>query len=81
MNEHNLRDHQIQPGNEINDDDLNGIPVNVKCKGRLAQMFEFYKSLQRLDRLVRIEQVELLNESDFSGEVSMQTKVLIYYSS
>jgi hypothetical protein len=35
--------------------------------------------MQSLDRLVRIEHVELVNDSDFTGEVSLQTKVVIYY--
>ena len=58
---------------------LRCIPIDVQCKGRLAPLFEFYKQLQRLDRLVRIERIELVNDSDFSGEVSMQTKLVIYY--
>jgi len=81
MNEHNLKEQQVQPGKQIQADVLNCIPINIQCKGRLARIFEFYKSLQGLDRLVRIEQVRLVNDSDFSGEVSMQMKASIYYSS
>jgi len=29
--------------------------------------------------LIRIERVELVNDNNFSGEVSMQTKAVIYY--
>jgi len=81
MNEHNLKEQLVQPGKEIEADVLNCIPVNMQCKGKLTQVFEFYKSLQGLDRLVRIEQVRLVNDGDFSGEVSMQAKVVIYYRS
>ena len=81
MNEHNLKEQLIQPGEEIEADELNCIPVNMQCKGKLMQIFKFYESLQGLDRLVRIEQVKLVNESNFSGEVSMQTKAVIYYRS
>ena len=49
------------------------------CKGSLKQIFEFYKALQGLDRLVRIEQVKLVNDNDFSGRVSMHTEAVIYY--
>ena len=45
----------------------------------IKQVFEFYKSLQGLDRLVRLEPVKLAHDSDFSGEVSSQTKAVIYY--
>ncbi len=79
MNEHHLKGQVIAPGKEIEVDELNCIPVNMQCKGRLKQIFEFYRRMQELDRLVRIEQVKLVNDNDFSGEVSMQTKVFIYY--
>lgn len=79
MTEHNLSEQVVAPSKEIQADGLSCIPINVKCKGRLAQVFQFYKRLQRLDRLVRIEQVNLVNDSDFSGQVSMETKAVIYY--
>jgi len=79
MNEHNLKEQVIQPGQEIKADELNCIPVDLQCKGKLAQVFEFYKSLQGLGRLVRIEQVKLVNGSDLSGEVTMQSSVVVYY--
>jgi len=79
MNGHNLKGQFIEPGEEIEGEELNYIPVNMKCKGRLKQIFEFYKSLQSLERLVRIEEVKLLNENNFSGEVNMQTQAVVYY--
>ncbi|MHC4115575.1 MAG: type IV pilus inner membrane component PilO [Planctomycetota bacterium] len=79
MNQHELTRQQIQPSTEIEVDELKCIPVSMKCKGRLEQLFEFYKSLQNLDRLVRIEHVQLENEGDFNGEVSMETEAIVYY--
>lgn len=79
MNEHNLREQVIAPGEEINAGGLNCIPVNMRCKGELVEIFEFYRRLQGSDRLVRIEQVKLVNDSDFGGEVSMETRAVIYY--
>jgi len=81
MNEARLSEQFIEHGKETQAGVLNCIPVNMRCKGKLAQLFEFYRALQRLDRLVRIEQVELVNEADFGGEVSMQTKAFIFYES
>ncbi len=81
MNEARLSEQFIEHGKETQAGVLNCIPVNMRCKGKLAQLFEFYRALQRLDRLVRIEQVELVNEADFGGEVSVQTKAFIYYES
>ncbi|UCG59918.1 MAG: type 4a pilus biogenesis protein PilO [Phycisphaerales bacterium] len=79
MTEQDLSEQVVAPGTEIEADDGNCIPVDVKCKGSLAQLFEFYKRLQSMDRLVRIEHVELMNDSDFTGQVSMQTKAVVYY--
>ncbi len=81
MSRHNLREQVIVPHKEIAVKELKCIPVDMQCKGKLAQVFEFYKRMQKLDRLVRIESVKLLNDKDFSGEVSMQSKVVIYYRS
>ncbi len=79
ISRHNLREQVIVPHKEIVMKNLNCIPVDMQCKGKLAKVFEFYKQMQKLDRLVRIESVKLLNDKDFSGEVSMQSKVVIYY--
>jgi len=79
MNEHNLQGQMIQLGKEIKAGELNCIPVNMQCKGRLSQIFEFYRRLQGLDRLVRIEHIKLVNDGDFGGEVIMQTEAVIYY--
>ena len=79
MNEHSLEQTNIEPGDMIEADEFNCIPVRMECTGRLAQIFHFYGSLQTLDRLVRIEQVKLSNAADYSGLVSMETKAVIYY--
>jgi Tfp pilus assembly protein PilO len=79
MNKHNLREQLIHLDKEIKAGKLNCIPVNIQCKGRLSQIFEFYRQVQELDRLVRIEHVKLVNDDGFNGEVIMQTKAVIYY--
>ena len=80
MIEHNLRKQVVAPENEIKAEGLGCIPIKMQCKGKLIQIFEFFKQLQTLDRLVRIEQVNLVNDNSFSGEVSMETKVVIFYN-
>ena len=81
MNENNLKEQEITPGEEIKADKFNCIPVTMRCKGKLVQIFQLYRQLQTLDRLVRIELVKLSNDSDFNGQVSMETKAFIYYRS
>ncbi len=79
MNAHGLEEQMVQPGKETQAEGLNCILVNMQCRGGLEQIFEFYRSLQKLDRLIRIEHVKLVNKKDFSGQVTMQTKAVIYY--
>ena len=79
MNEHNLSDQVIEPHKEVKSEKLHCIPVNMRCKGKLAQISEFYRRLQGLDRLVRIEQVKLTNDSDYNGQVSTEARTVIYY--
>lgn len=79
MNEHNLREQDIEPREEVKGDEFCCIPLSMRCKGKLSQMFQFYKQLQDLDRLIRIERVKLRNDNNFSGEISMETEAVIYY--
>ena len=79
MNKLNLSDQMIEPHKEIKAENLNCIPVKMQCKGKLAQIYEFCRQLQGLDRLVRIEQVKLSNDSDYNGQVDMESMAIIYY--
>ena len=79
MNENNLKEQEIAPGEEVKADKFNCIPVSIRCKGGLAQIFNLYREFQTLDRLIRIEQVKLSNDRDYTGQVSMETKAIIYY--
>lgn len=85
MNEHNLREQLVRPGPEIELKNrtclagLNCIPISLQCSGRLKRIFGFFKSLEQLERKIRIERMELTNDRDFAGDVSMQAKMNIYY--
>lgn len=79
MDKHNLKEQLMEPGSEISAEGLKCIPISMQCKGKLKQIFSFYKSLHDIDRAIRIEQLKLKNDNDLSGEVSMQTKAVIYY--
>jgi Tfp pilus assembly protein PilO len=79
MKEHNLKDEVVTPEAEIEADKFNCIPVTMKCKGELSQISEFYRRLQSINRLVRIEQVKLFNDDNYTGSVTMETKAVVYY--
>jgi Tfp pilus assembly protein PilO len=79
MDDHDLKEQDVAPGGEIEADKFNCIPVIMHCKGELAQISEFYRRLQNLDRLVRIEKVTLNNDESYNGQVTMETKAVVYY--
>ncbi len=79
MEDHQLTEQQIEPGDVVQLETLRCIPIQMACEGTLQQLFGFYQSLQKLDRLMRIEQVNLTEAGDFSGRVQMKTQAVIYY--
>jgi Tfp pilus assembly protein PilO len=79
MDQYNLQEQFVKPGDEKRLEQLLCVPIDIRCKGRLSQLFEFFKSLQSLDRLVRIEFVNLSNSPNMDGQLSMETKAVIYY--
>jgi Tfp pilus assembly protein PilO len=81
MKKHGLTGQLIEPGEELEAEQVNCKPFNIQCKGRLEQVYNFFDSLESLDRLVRIERVQLTNDKEYSGQVSMQAKTIIFYRS
>jgi len=81
MNACQLSEQLIQPGQELKSDRLCSIPLTIKCKGTLDQMYDFFQSLENIDRLIRIEELKLENDADFSAFVTLYAKANVYYQS
>jgi len=79
MSSYNLQDQLIQPSEQITVKELNCIRIKMQCRGSLKQIFKFFKQLQGMGRMVRIEEVKLLSSGDFRGPVNMEAKAVIYY--
>jgi Tfp pilus assembly protein PilO len=79
MNKHNLSDQVVQPDSEIKIDNIACIPVRMQCSGTLRQIFEFFESLRKIERLMRIEQVQFKNDHNLTGMVTMVARADIYY--
>lgn len=83
MSKHHLQEQSVQPRKEVQAEQVNCIPVNVRGKGNLKQIFQFFKSLQKLDRQIRISRVELTNPKGLNNDeakVSMEVDIGIYYT-
>lgn len=78
MTDCRLAEQVVLPGKEVKTNDLNCVPIHIACKGTLADLFRFFTRLQSLDRLVRIEKVALDNDTDLTGQISMQVEAVIF---
>jgi len=81
MTDCHLTDQVVLPGQEKQTEDLNCIPIHVACNGTLANLFRFFAKLQSLDRLVRIENVTLGNDTDLTGQLGVQIEAVIFEQS
>ncbi|MHC5142357.1 MAG: type 4a pilus biogenesis protein PilO [Planctomycetota bacterium] len=81
MNACKLTDQLVQPGEELKSDRLCSIPLKLECRGSLEQLFAFFQAMEEMDRLVRFEEVQFENDSDFSAVVKLNAKANVYYQS
>jgi Tfp pilus assembly protein PilO len=79
MNEQNLQEQLIQPGIEGREGQLVCMPIEIKCKGSLNQIFNFFRSLEKMERIIRIEKVSIRNEAGFSGIITLNARANIFY--
>jgi Tfp pilus assembly protein PilO len=81
MTDCRLVEQVVLPGKEVKTGDLNCVPIHVACRGTLADIFRFFTQLQSLDRLVRVEKVALENDTDLTGQISVQVEAVIFEQS
>ncbi|MEN6337704.1 MAG: type 4a pilus biogenesis protein PilO [Phycisphaerales bacterium] len=81
MTEKGLTEQVVLPGKEVVSGELGCIPIRMSCQGTLANLFGFFRELQTLDRLVRIETVKIENDAAYSGRLTLQTEAFIFYQS
>jgi Tfp pilus assembly protein PilO len=79
MTEHRLTDQVVVPGQEVESGGVGCIPVHINCKGSLKDLFGFFRDFQALERLVRIERVALKNDSEYTGQVGLETDAVVFY--
>jgi Tfp pilus assembly protein PilO len=79
MEQQGLEELMVQPGIEVKIENQFCIPVKVNCKGELIQIFNFFKALEKFERIIQIEEVSLAGDDKFDGSVKMQAMVNIFY--
>jgi Tfp pilus assembly protein PilO len=79
MTSHDLQNQQVRPGVESRYDDFNVVSLDIQGSGTLPKIFDFVRSLEQMDRLVRIEQMELTNDKDMTGQLTFSAKAQVFY--
>ncbi len=79
MKRHNLANQLVQPSAEVQADKLNCIPVSFACTGNLEQIFAFFQDIEKLQRLIHIEQLELDADDKADSAIRLSAKANIYY--
>jgi Tfp pilus assembly protein PilO len=79
IQQHGLSDLVIQPGTEKETSTLCSIPVNIRCSGKLIQIFKFLRSLESFVRAIRVEEITLSNNDKAEGVVTMNARVEMFY--
>jgi len=75
---HHLQDQVIVPGAEAQVEGLSAVPVTVSCKGRLTDLFGFYRKLASIRRLVQLETIRFTNDPDLGGLVKVEARMVIF---
>ena len=78
MNEHKLNNQLIQPGKEIVGEDVNSVKLDINCSGKLSQIFGFFKAIENLERVIRIDNLDMKSEAD-SDVISVKANAVVYY--
>lgn len=79
MSRHSLKDQQVKPGQESQEGSVRSVDLEIQCTGQLSDVFDFIGDLEKMDRLVRIEQMDLTNDKDYSGMLTLSAKAKVFY--
>jgi Tfp pilus assembly protein PilO len=79
MTQHHLKEQAIVPGEEAAIGGLIMVPVTVRCRGPLTDLFGFHRELASIGRLARLEKAQFTNDPDLGGYVRMEARMAIFY--
>lgn len=82
MSEHHLQGIELKDQGTVPGTDADGlicIPLAIRCKGGLSDLFGFYRQFTSVRRLVGFEMIRFTNDPDWGGRVQMDATMVIYY--
>jgi Tfp pilus assembly protein PilO len=79
MNELSLQEQLLQPGQVIKAGELSSVPIDLQCEGSLQQIFGLLTAIEKTDRVIRFENLEMTTDKTFNGKVMLHSRLFIYY--
>jgi Tfp pilus assembly protein PilO len=79
MDNNHLADQLVRPGEVVCEQDLCSIPLEIRCTGTFENVFGFFRAMERFERLIRMDQVQLKNDEAVSGRLMMQAQARVFY--
>ena len=81
MERNHLSDQLVRPGVVSCGRDFCSIPLEIQCSGTFEDFFEFFRSLEQFDRLIRMEDVHIRNDANVSGQLTLHANARVFYQS
>jgi len=79
MDNNHLGDQLVRPGEVSCEEDFCSIPLEIRCTGSFENIFEFFRAMERFERLIRMDQVQLKNDESVSGRLILQAQARVFY--
>jgi len=79
MDRNHLSDQLVRPGQVVCSEEVCSIPLEIECSGTFADFFEFFRALEQYDRLIRMDEVHLRNDSELSGQLRLHARARVFY--
>ncbi len=79
MSQHNLANQEVKREGESEDGRFGVVRIRIQGSGSYRQMFDFFRSIQKLDRFIRIDTIQLTNDNELSGQVKLDAAARVYY--
>lgn len=79
MNACGLTDQRVEPAETMQHAGLAAVRLKLQARGSAQQIFEFMRTVEQMERLIRFESAQLSADPPLSGQVRLQAEALVFY--
>lgn len=79
MNACGLTEQRVEPAETTLTGGLAAVRLKLQARGSAQQIFEFIRTVEQMERLIRFESAQLSADPPLSGQVRLQAEALVFY--